>query len=581
MKSFDSAKILRITIFTGIILIFLAAAVLTTFYIIGRISSKNTRQEDSFHRILREYDSAVSVFYGTEREYDFFNGELDRLEKKAISVESWLSVLKRRNFLSRSHSRSLSNYHKSINNALSAFPFSEHITAIAAAALVKNAALNEEKSNQLRLWLPLIADSSYNKLRLSLHVLLGDFKNPQRASFVMSDIVSDGTESITVDLAILKILRKDYRTAADIQVMLEAENQNLFFTERAEENINKGTSKKLSDDALRFAAEYYYDFGDLLHSAEIFSLINNTNAMSRQADALYLGGYTDNAESIWNIIANNIAPRQNSEKQNETALYNLAVLALDKNEKSQAQTFLEKLHGIEAETDASEQILKSRQFGLILYSRLNELTRAMNILYNTPNLTPKKFPYIDLEINKRNSSVWNLGRQTAETWLLLDRHPENIDLYKWAAWHLFFQRRYDEIPILLDRLSMLQYSSGWIQLYKSVYLMNEGNLQDAEQTLLSVPLNETDWTIYANLGRIYEEVRSLPRAHSQYELAASILIKNDTLQSRKTASAVRQRAAKCYIAQNQATEAIRVLLSAIDLDPDNISARHELDRLLY
>ncbi|MCL2174900.1 MAG: hypothetical protein FWB73_02530 [Treponema sp.] len=572
MKILNNARLLRITIFAGIILVFLSAAVLTTFYIIGRISSKSTRQEDSFHRILREYDSAISVFYGTEREYDFFNGELDRLEKKAISVESWLSVLKRRNFLSRSHSRSLSNYHKSINNALSAYPFSEHITAIAAAALVKNAALNDEKSNQLRIWLPLIADSSYNKLRLSLHVLLGDFRNPQRAAAVMSDIVSDGTESITVDLAILKILRNDYRAAADIQVMLESING-----EQPADNDEQISKKKLSDNALRFAAEYYYDFGDLLRSAEVFSLINNTNAMSRQADALYLGGYAENAESIWNILANDAS----AEKQNEIALYNLAVLSLDQNEKTQAQTFLEKLHGIEAETDASEQIIKSRQFGLILYSRLNELTRAMIILRNTRNLTPAKFPYIDLEINKRNSLEWNLGRQTAETWLLLDRHPEDIDLHKWAAWHLFFQRRYDEIPILLDRLNMLKYSAGWIQLYNSLYLMNDGNLQEAEKNLLSIPLNETDWTVYANLGRIYEEIRSLSRALSQYELAASALLENASSQNKKTASRIQQRAAGCLIAQNQAGEAIRVLLNAVDLDPDNISARHELDRLMY
>jgi len=591
MKLIKDAGLLRVTLLAGIILVVLAGVILTTLYIIERKTSKSERQEDSFHRILREYDNTISVFYGTEREYDYLNGELDRLEKTAISVESWLSILKRRNFLSRNHTRSLLSYHKSINNALSAYPFSEQITAIAAAALVKDAAINTEKENQLRAWLPLMADPSYNSLRLSLHVLLGDFKNPQNASGIMSDIVSDGTESITVNLAILKILRGDYRAAADIQIMLETDNPASRFTEQfTESNLQETqtlysennaqfaageeqlTLPRLSNNALRFAAEYYYDFGDLLRSAEIFSVINDTSAMSRQADAVYLAGLKENAKLIWDFLA---------QEQNEIALYNLAALTLEENEKKEAENYLEKLHSIETSPDAKIQIKNCRQFGLILYSRLQELRRAISLLRNTNYLTPAKFPYIDLEINKRNSLEWNLGRQTAETWLLLDRHPENEDLYKWSAWHLFFQRRYDEIPILLDRVENMKFSSSWHKLYEAIYLMNDGKLQQAEDALLSIPLNETDWYVYANLGRIYEEVRSLSRAHSQYELATSMLIKNDSLQNRKNASRVQHRAARCFIAQNQQGEAIRVLLNAVDLDPDNISAHHELDRLMY
>ncbi|MCL2806377.1 MAG: hypothetical protein FWD26_10610 [Treponema sp.] len=540
----NSSRFLRITLLAGLILLILSASALIFFFLAERSGAKTSRVQDSFYRVLREYDAALLEIFGTEREYDYLNQQLDRLEKNAISVEAWLSVLKRRRSLSLVHAPSLSNYHKSINNALAQYPLSQPIILLACGALVKNTAINRENENRLREWLPLITD--FNSTRLGFHVILGDFKNYQTANLFIPDNISCETEEISINLAILKIMRSDFRGAMfDIQMLL-----------------NREPSLEHTSNALKFAADYHYDFGDIIRSAELFSLLNDEVSYARQADALYLAGFHDSAISIWKMLS------QSDQPLIETSLYNLSVT-----EPVQAHLYLEKLNSIENISN-----INARQFGLIRYSRLHEMPRAAFILQSNSNLSPSNFPYIDLEICKRYAREWGLDRQIAQTWMLLDRHSENEDLYKWAAWHFFFQRRFDEIPVFLDRFELQAFASQWVNVYRAIYLMNEGNLEAAENILLSITPDDSFWFANANLGRIYEEYRSPSRALLQYELAASKL---QLTQNQKTASRIQQRIARCFISLSRPSEAIRVLLYALDLDPLNISAQLELDRLLY
>jgi tetratricopeptide (TPR) repeat protein len=538
----DSIKQLRIILLAGLFLIILSGIVLLAAIL---FQGSGSRQQDSFNRILREYDTAFNEIFFTEREFDYLNSELDRLEKRAISVESWLSILKRRRTLANIHPSSMANYRKSLENALKAYPSSEPVIAIASAALIKNSAINKENEEQLRLWLSLFNDTRFNDLRLALHVLLGDFKNPQSAFSVNPGIISDNTESISVNLAILKTLRGNYHgAAADIHALLS--NPTAV--------------------SLRFAAEYYFDFGDLLRSAEIFSYLsefsqspeNAEKAIIRQADALYLAGFTETASSIWSILP-----------FNETSLYNLAITSMD-GDQQQAALFLERLVNMD---EISGTPSLARQFGLIRYSRLFDYYAALEILMRS---SPDKHPYIDLEICKRHAREQNLGRQIAETWLLLDRHEGNRELYRWAAWHFFLQRRFDESKILLDRLNLHQITDYWIEIYRAVQLMNEGYLDDAQNILRSIPANQSAWYVYANLGRILETSGSPARALEQYEMAMQLLL-SDSLNN-KTAARVQLRIARCLTALNRHLEAHRALQYALDLDPLNLAARLEMDR---
>jgi len=532
--------LLRITLIAGLILFVLAGIVFTVFFLVERSATKTERQQESFSRLLRDYDGAFEELAGTEREYDYLNRELDKIEKRTLGVESWLSVLKRRRALAAIHPPSHANYVNSIDRALKAYPASQPINAIAAAALVKNTAVNTETEQKLRARLSSFADGEFNNLRLSLHIILGDFRNPARAFMLPDDLAGGGTESVNVDMAILKALRSDYRgAAADIQIMLNSH-------------------VSLSDPALRFAAEYFYDFGDLQRSAEIFNMINDDEkALIRQADALYLAGFTEMSRSIWTMLASS---------SNENSLYNLALTTEDTEE---AASYLEKLVGLGSQSAADSECF---QAGLIRYSRLLDNERALSLLQNTEGINPARFPFVDLEICRRSAQSQEGGRQIAEAWLLLDRHPENEDLYNWVSRLFFFQRYYQEAKILLRRVEQFQFEGQWVPLYNAILLMNEGDIEAAQDILRSISAENADWAVHANLGRILETERSHLRAIEQYEAAV------EKVQNPKIAARLQIRIARCSTTLGYTNEARRALEYAVELDPENLTARLELER---
>ncbi|MCL2800682.1 MAG: YugE family protein [Treponema sp.] len=538
---------LRVTLLAGVILLLIAGGVFTIFIFADRNANAVTRQQENFSRMLRDFDIDFNELSSnqriTENEIEMLNALLDNIERRAISVESWLSVLKRRRAIASLHAPSLAAYRACLERALDAYPSSQPIIALAAASLVKNTAINREIEAQLRDWMSFITDSPFNSLRLGLHVILGDFRNPERASVIPANIYSDGTESIGINIAVLRILRNDIRGAAsDIHVLLNS----------ASPSVN----------AYLFAAEYHYDFGDLLRSAEIFSLINDEHALTRQADALYLSGNTEMAMVIWNALI---------DYDNETSLYNLA---LNTDDPEQKAAYLEKLVNLDSTSNK-----ESRQFGLILYSRILEYSEAIALLRNSVHFSPEDYPYIDLEICKRHAIDQNLGRKIAETWLLLDRHERNEELYKWAAWHFFFQRSFDESRILLDRLYILKMSGQWINIYNAIQYMNEGNLDRAADILHLIHDEDAPWYVNANLGRIYETTYTPSRAIEQYYTASEKLLSPAGPVNLKTVSRIQSRIARCFRALNRPGEVRRVLNYALELDPSNLTAQMELDRI--
>jgi len=555
----EVSRQLRITLIAGFILLLLALGVFAFFHFTEKPSLNRT--DENFRRILQDWDSAFENLFFTEREFDQLNRELDSLEEKAVSVESWLSILKRRRALAGIHPSSAVNYRRSIDNALKAYPSSQPIIAVASSALIKNTAINRETENSLRSLLSLFTDSNLSNMRLAIHVLLGDLISPQRAQAIQSDLLSisslrphenkdtftEDEQAIFQNLVILKTLRRDFTGAfADIQTLLDSP----------------------SVSTLRFAAEYHYDFGDLLRSAEIFSMLSGEaaaegltseaeTAMIRQSDALYLAGYKEAAYAIWKIMAES--------NSNETCLYNLAVTTEDQNT---AISYLEKIRTSGVLTDSL-----AGQYGLIRYSRFLDNQAALSLLQGSPQFPPVNYPRIDLEICKRYAQELNPGFRIAQTWLLLDRHEKNEDLYEWAAWHFIFNRSFDEARIFFDRVDQLEMTSLWINSYKAILFMNEGYLDWAEHLLRLIPSRDADWTHYANLGRIMESLRSPSRALENYE-AASALTENP-----KTSSRIYANMAGCFLSLNRPSDARRCLQFAVSLDPDNHAARLELDRL--
>ena len=567
-------SLLRVTFFSGLILALLIGGGTAALYLVGggSLRARGGEGDGSFYRLLRDYDRAAG--HGGSESLD---RELAKLEKRAGGVESWLSVLKRRRRLARLDSRYMPAYRQAARRARAAFPYSEPLAAVAAAALLQDAAISREAETELRACLPLFADSRLQTLRLSFHVLLGDLKNPVAAEAALprdltllelgGSFSAAEKEILAGDLGILKLLNGNIAAAAaEIQAVLAA------YSPRGDPE-RRDAAASPSDDFLRFAAEYHYDFGDLLRSAELFSWLPGEAALLRQADALHRAGYTENARTIWSMLAAG-APGSAAR-----ALYNLAITAENR---AAAAVLLERLAALPGDSNLNSPDEAGRRYGLIRYSRFFDAPRALAIL--APPGGPGRGPesgavsaLVELEILRRRTEVAGTGRLAAETWLLLGRYPEEESLFRWAAWLFDLQRNYAESDALLKTAARRRFEGQWFALHEALGLLREGNLDAAETILASIPAETASWTIVANRGRILEARRDPARALECYETAAALLEKKRA--TAETASRIQFRIAQCLASLGRPGESRRVLEYALDLNPDNLSARLELGRL--
>jgi hypothetical protein len=565
------STLLQFAVYSGIMLVLLLGGLLTSVYF---SRYKGEVAESGFYTLLRDYDfkhrRIMLEGLSQYQEVDNLNRELDRLEIKAEGVENWLSILKRRRQIAALDSRYIQNYRQSSKLAALAFPYSEPIAIVAAAALIHDSAITREGEAELREVLPLMTSSRFSHARLSFHILLGDFNNPRRAAanlpseFMVSELPSlsvTAAARIVPNLIIMKILAGD-TSGADAMI-------NAVFAQG-------GRSYRASNEFIRLAAEYYYDFGDMLRSAELFSMLPDEDALIRQADALWLAGYTQNARNIWAIVASQ-----------PNAIYNLAVTSQTQ---AEAKTLFETLMG---KTNANDPY---HQHGVIRYSRLMDAPKALafletwqlqnkdaepsNAALPRPQAALSIDALLDLEKTKRRMEIEEVARMIAETWLLLDYYPGVEELYQWGAWYFAFQRNYSESALLLRTASRHNFTGHWKGIYESLLLINEGDTDAAENILSVIPLNNENWIVAANLGRIYETRQSPARAIANYEKAFSIISNNVLFEGWKEAgSRIQIRIAYCHRITGNNSESRRALEYALELNPNNINARLELSRM--
>ncbi|MDR2258521.1 MAG: hypothetical protein LBE14_05170 [Treponema sp.] len=556
-------RFLKITLLAGIFLALLTGGTLAFF----SLRRTPVPAEDTFRRSLGEYDAAFRV----REDPDRLRLMLDRLEQKAQGVESLLSLLKRRRALARIHPPLISAYREAARKAAAAYPYSEPLAAVAAGALLPGAAISENTAAELRTYASVLSAPQFSPLRISLHILLGDFKSPQTAAALpwldtalpsfRENVYPQAAEALRTDTAILKLLGGAVDEAA-------AEIQSGLYQTRSPNPPENPPSPEF----LRFAAEFFYDFGDPLRAAELFSRLGTDTDIIRQADALWLSGRPENARNIWTILVSpggETAPVETLPAVTARALYNLALTAADSRE---AAAWLEQLTAMPAAAGPD------RKYGIIRYSRLLDTLRGQALLEQGLQDFPLD-PLLDLELLRRHAApagrgeTWEPGRVTGETWLLLGRHPEAEELYQWAAWYFDYQRQRDETAKLLKTAARHHFDGPWFRLHEALGSLGDGNLDRAEKILLDIPPETAAWQVSANLGRILEARLSPAAALERYETAASLV------QNREEAARIQLRIARCLKSLGRAQESRRVLEYALDLNPDNLNARLELRRL--
>jgi hypothetical protein len=473
---------------------------------------------------------------------------LDRLEKDAPGLEPQLSVLKRRRALAARGGRFRSSYEAALKRARANFPFSQPIAALWAESLISRP-MTETAEAELRDQASAITDPRMASLALGLYILSGAMEAPGEAipqaetlfSAVGPTLREEERDALLVDFAIQRLLDGDMAgSAALINRMLQGDGAN--------------------PESIRFAAEFFYDHGEPLRAAQLFSRLPGDENLARQADALALAGRDPRA--IW--LAQISPPRgtaraESSPELTARSLYNLAAASERREEKIR---YLARLIAENAGQDSRELIL-----GIIGYTRLLEAPRAMAILEGAD----KNQGLLDLELYRRRMESWTVDRTLAETWLLVNRHPQDERIYQWAAYFFDRQRQYGETALLLREAGFQQMEGPWIPLHEGLRLIREGDIEGGERLLNSIPMYI--WQVPANIARVLEARRSSAAALERYEIAASMVTQP------KDAAKIQLRIARCLRALGRDGELRRVLQYALDLDGENLNARMELHRL--
>ena len=499
--------LLRATCIAGIFLMIITGGVLTFSALMLRNFVKSGPA--AFSRLLSEFDREFRHIASNAAENDVtrigiekLEKTLDQMEAAAISAESLLSVLKRRRLLAQYHPRYIEAYRQAAERVRLTYPYSPGVAAVAAAALVQGRAISPETEHALRECLPILGGPRMESLRLSLHVLLGDLQNPQKAasalggwfsSSAVPDLPAD-REAMIINAALLNILGSN-SAAPEMEELLAGYDPN-------------NAETMLSTRALEFAADYYYDFGAPLTAAELFAHVPSETALVRQADALWLAGYPDAARAIWNVLASEQTGYQ------EHALYNLA---LSDDDSDTAMLHLRTLAALPRNGKDP-----SRELGVIRFSRFLLATPAAALLQSeiaaanpgtarpaaADNSASAITALLELELLRRRQELWDGGRLTGAAWLLIGRFPDEENIYQWVNWYFINQRNYTETAMLIKNGARYNFH---FPLSEAIVRIQESDYDTAERILFPLASGENpSWAAQANLARLLETAAPLP-----------------------------------------------------------------------
>ena len=552
----------------------------------------------SFTQALEEYDQKDKDGLSFRQH----NSLLDALEKKAVDTESTLSVLKRRRYRAfhapSDREQYLNSYILSAARSQKQYPHSAQIAAIAAEALILSGFSGEgEMAAELQELASLMSEGSLTNLSLAFSVFAGSMKDPAQAVHLKRELFT-----LLCSLA-EREERERYLVNSCIRTILENNSNEAFVMVNA-----LFSESPIRDETIIFGAEYFYDFRNYLRSAELFSAFTDSQNLGRQADALWLAGFSDSARGLWRVAA---ADTGNAANDNIADLpsvkarsyYNLGSTTANKQE---AGYYLEQLFAANASYE------QGRIFGILRYSRIVPTDRALAILSQTDYEHEGLY---DLEMLRRRSEDWDVDKSVAETWLLLNRHNNDERLFEWAAWYFDFQHRYDETALALRNAGINRVEGPWSALHRAYALIRQRDYAEAEKMLRSIvrspqeiksaPGRRTQplWQAAADLAMLLEKQNNLQEALQYYEIASaqlSGLIARPSMASppeaflpdeeqsipaagisleRRDAARIQLRIASILRALGKTPESVRALDYALDLDPENMEARLEKRRI--
>ena len=500
-----------------------------------------------FSAVLAETDSYISLG-NTSKALK----SLKTLQKYAISSTQWLSIAKRHRVL-----QDFSGATQVLKMALVSIPANETVTAL----LVDTLLLQGETAKAAS-YSDYLLDSRYASLAAYSILENNSFEG---LSFNLAPVWKVAGEETGLSV---------FLTNAILSYVLDSRYQEALAL------FGPDVSSAISTDPY-LEALIQYDCGSY---SKVKTGISRESLLL-SADAAWLQGQGEKAISLWNTVQSSFytdAPE---------LLYNLAVAHESSiKEKKFLETCLSdfpafypavvryvrqaRLPERTMVLDPVEELLHSR--GLVSQLMAEKLaqvpvsyTQAHSVLDVAMSVNPHD-PRIDVEMLRfEQLQGKDRLRLVSELWTLLERFPENVDVWSWVAWNFALLNEVDQFYTVLGRDIF-----EWNPFYTGIKEALEGDLEKAEKNFQDcAAFEEMHCSALANIALIYQKKHLYSQAVEYFSLAAS-MAPNDSI-----ASDLHFRAAQILSLQNSFERSASILGFAIQLDPFNYAALQLLAEL--
>ncbi len=161
----------------------------------------------------------------------------------------------------------------------------------------------------------------------------------------------------------------------------------------------------------------------------------------------------------------------------------------------------------------------------------------------------------------------------ANLWKLLNKDKDNREVSEYLIWYLLGIENYNDIELVMKRSENRYPNSNWTIYYRGILSGLKGDYEDSLTFFNADGLNIPSWELVYNKGVIQMAMKNYSEALTLFNKSIILINQENYINNINIhLSQIKTKIAQVLIFLNDIDEAIRVLNSAYELDPDNYSS---------
>ncbi|QEN05861.1 hypothetical protein EW093_14505 [Thiospirochaeta perfilievii] len=206
-----------------------------------------------------------------------------------------------------------------------------------------------------------------------------------------------------------------------------------------------------------------------------------------------------------------------------------------------------------------------------LYKEVNS-TSAIKILEDYRELFPNDVKIQLLYLRENNRTI-DPAIYQARLWSLLNSDKNSKEVSEFLVWYYLGINDFDNINLILERSENRYPNQSWTKYYRGILEGLHGNYKEGIKLLSSRDIDVDEWELLFNRGILEMGQKNYSNAMELFNKSIIAINQKAYLKNRDVyLSKIKTKIAIVLITLNEVDEAIRVLNSAIELDPNNYTS---------